>query len=561
MAETLPSAQHPTPEPATARSTLARTVTENSSALQGWTAGSWRVERRLRRGRVADAFLVRASDNEEARVLRLLHPVHVADARTVSRCLDEARALLRPPHPALAPVVDAGQLPDGRVYLVSEEATALTLPERWADPTVDALVLLTEEVAPALDALHARGITHGHLDAEALLVEPSRLAGTGFGLFQPEGAGDWTGAREPGRRLDLLMLGRTLLKLIGEGGGRLRAVLERSASDEDAAAFPSAVALARSMRVAFDADPMGETRHVPGPRPPTPLAAEETVPRAVGPYRIVGKLGAGAMGRVFCAEREGRKVALKLLRKEHLRSRTLLDRFFREARAVNKIQHPHIVEVVEVGEERGAEGLESAYCVMELLEGKTLGALFREQTLRVERTVEIVAQVCEALEAAHAVGVVHRDVKPDNIFVAQRRGKDWVKLLDFGIAKLLPGGPDAPRVPGTVIGTPNYMAPEQASGAPVDARTDLYALGVVLHELLAGRRPRDRQPNEPFPTHTPGGEPIPPALADVVDRCLQTDPAHRPESAKRMGESLRAALRSSPGLRALSAARSGRRAS
>src|SRR5262249_12055472 len=250
----------------------------------------------------------------------------------------------------------------------------------------------------------------------------------------------------------LLMFGRTLLQLLGEGGGRLRAVLERGACDEDTAAFPSAAALAKSMRVAFDADPMGETRHVPGPRPPTPIAPEETVPRAVGSYKILGKLGAGAMGRVFCAERDGRKVALKLLRKEHLRSRTLLDRFFREARAVGRIRHPHIVEVVEVGDERSREGLESAYCVMELLEGTTLGALFRERSLGLQRTVEILAQVCEALEAAHAVGVVHRDVKPDNIFVAERKGKDWVKLLDFGIAKLLPSGPDAPRLPGTVIG-------------------------------------------------------------------------------------------------------------
>ena len=358
------------------------------------------------------------------------------------------------------------------------------------------------------------------------------------------------------------MLGQTLLQLLGEGGGRLPAVLERSASDEDAAAFPSVAALARSMRVAFEADPMGETRHVPGPRPPAPMTPEESVPRAVGPYRIVGKLGAGAMGRVFSAERDGRRVALKLLRKEHLRSRTLLDCFFREARSVSRIRHPHIVEVLEVGEERGAEGLESAYCVMELLEGKTLGALFREQALGLERTVEILAQVCEALEAAHAVGVVHRDVKPDNVFVCERKGKDWVKLLDFGIAKLLPGGPDAPRLPGTVIGTPNYMAPEQAAGAPVDARTDLYALGVVLHELLAGRRPRVRGEWEPFPSHTPGGEPIPSALVDLVRQCLAADPALRPPSAQRLGLSLRSAARlSSSAARPGTALRPGRRAS
>jgi len=249
------------------------------------------------------------------------------------------------------------------------------------------------------------------------------------------------------------------------------------------------------------------------------------------------------MGRVFRAERDGRPVALKLLRREHLRSRLLLDRFFREARAVSRIRHPHIVEVLDVGEERGPEGLERAYCVMELLEGKTLGALFRERALDVARVVEIGAQVCEALEAAHATGVIHRDVKPDNVFVASRRGADWVKLLDFGIAKLLRIGPEMSRTPATVIGTPHYMAPEQTTGAPVDGRADLYALGVVLYELLAGRRPgRVRGAPEALPTVTPGGEPIPPALVRPVLDCLQQDPANRPPSAAALRLALRAAL-------------------
>ena len=522
-------------------------MSSNGNALEGWTAGRWQVERRLRRGRVADAFQVRGPDGE-GRVLRLLHPVHVVDARAVSRCLDEARALLYPPHPGIVAVEDAGQLPDGRIFLVAEDSELPLHVDLHPHPRPDDLVRIAEEVAPALDALHARGLLHGHLDVDALVGEPARLTGVGFGVFQGGTTQEWTGGRDPGRRVDQGLLGRLLLALAGEGPEwtGIRAVLERCISVDDALPFPSVTVLARALRNTCVSDPLAETRHVPGPPPALAARARESVPSAVGPYRVLGLLGEGAMGRVFRAERDGRAVALKLLRREHLRSRLLLDRFFREARAVSRIRHPHIVEVIEVGEERGPEGLERAYCVMELLEGKTLGALFRERALDVARTVEIGQQVCEALEAAHATGVVHRDVKPDNIFVVPRKGEDWVKLLDFGIAKLLRVGPEMSRTPATVIGTPHYMAPEQASGAPVDGRTDLYALGVVLYELLAGRRPgRIRGAPEPLPAQTPGGEAISPALARPILASLAADPTNRPVSAAALRAALRAAV---PGL-------------
>jgi serine/threonine protein kinase len=519
-------------------------VSSNGNALEGWTAGRWQVERRLRRGRVADAFQVRGPDGE-SRVLRLLHPVHVVDARAIARCLDEARALLYPPHPGIVPVDDSGQLPDGRVYLVGEDAELPLALEVQEGLRPDAVVRIAEEIAPALDALHARGLLHGHLEVDSLVGDPPRLAGVGFGVFQGGTTQEWTGGRDPGRRVDQGLLGRLLLALAGQGPewAGIRAVLERCTSVDDALPFPSVSVLSRALRSACGSDPMAETRHVPGPPPTMALRATESVPATVGPYRVQGLLGEGAMGRVFRAERDGRQVAVKLLRGEHLRSRLLLDRFFREARAVSRIRHPHIVEVLEVGEERGPEGLERAYCVMELLEGKTLGALFRERALDVARIVEIAAQVCEALEAAHATGVVHRDVKPDNVFVASRRKGDWVKLLDFGIAKLLRVGPEMSRTKATVIGTPHYMAPEQASGDPVDGRTDLYALGVVLYEMLAGRRPgRVRGGPEPLPADTPGGEPIPRALARPILSCLETDPANRPASAAALRTALREAV-------------------
>ncbi|HVP61742.1 MAG TPA: serine/threonine-protein kinase [Myxococcaceae bacterium] len=540
-------------------------MSSNGNALEGWTAGRWQVERRLRRGRVADAFQVRGPEGE-GRVLRLLHPVHVVDAQAIARCLDEAKALLHPPHPGIVPVEDAGQLPDGRVYLVGEDSELPLHLELRSGLRPDELVCIAEQLAPALDALHARGLLHGHLGVDSLVGEPPRLTGVGFGVFQGGATQEWTGGRDPGRRVDQGLLGRLLLALAGEGPAwaSVRAILDRCTSVDDALPFPSVTVLARVLRGACESDPLAETRHVPGPPPSMAVRAGESAPATVGPYRVLGLLGEGAMGRVFRAERDGRPVALKVLRREHLRSRLLLDRFFREARAVSRIRHPHIVEVIEVGEERGAEGLERAYCAMELLEGKTLGALFRERALDVARTVELASQVCEALEAAHATGVVHRDVKPDNVFVVSRRGGDWVKLVDFGIAKLLRIGPEMSRTPATVIGTPHYMAPEQASGAPVDGRTDLYALGVVLYEMLAGRRPgRVRGAPEPLPLETPAGEPIPHGLVRPILDCLSADPAARPQSAAALRAVLRATMAAvTPGTsRPAPALRPGRKAS
>src|SRR5262249_12630342 len=177
------------------------------------------------------------------------------------------------------------------------------------------------------------------------------------------------------------------------------------------------------------------------------------------------------------------------------------------------------------------------------LEGRSLTELLARERPSVARSVGIIRQVCSALQAAHDVGVIHRDVKPDNLFVLERDGSDFVKVLDFGVAKLAtPLGGDRPlttTVEGTIVGTPAYMAPEQATGGSADARTDLYAVGVVLYELLAGHPPFQApafgqlvaqvltSPPPRLPSHIPGGDRIPSALAAVIRRALAKDPADR----------------------------------
>jgi serine/threonine-protein kinase len=284
----------------------------------------------------------------------------------------------------------------------------------------------------------------------------------------------------------------------------------------------------------------------PGPAP----VPDDTVPRVgggaaltagvregelLGAYELIGRLGEGGMGEVYLARhvRLGRQVAIKLLKRELAGLPDVVRRFFQEARLVNEIDHPHIVQILDFVEEPGR-----AYCVMELLEGHTLAELdAREGPLRLARVCRVMAQVCDALDAAHRRGVVHRDVKPENIFVTRGAdGADFAKVLDFGIAR---DGAEASRTQhGLVLGTPRYMAPEQAAGRAVDARADLYAVGLMLFETLSHQSTAAVAPTPV--TRTAAGEPVPAALGELVTSCLALDPTARPASAAEVARVLRA---------------------
>ncbi len=208
-----------------------------------------------------------------------------------------------------------------------------------------------------------------------------------------------------------------------------------------------------------------------------------------GRYAVQSLIGQGGFGAVYKARHTGTgdTVALKLLRTEQAGSAEAVGRFQREAAATASLRQPHTVRVFDFGQTEGSE----LFLAMEFLEGKTLAeALERESPMSPERLVHIATQVLKALAEAHSKGIIHRDLKPDNIFLTQIFGEDdFVKVLDFGIAKSLATDDGMRTATGVIIGTPPYMSPEQARGSGVDHRTDLYSLGCILYEGLTGKVP------------------------------------------------------------------------
>src|SRR6266545_1548916 len=457
--------------------------------------------------------------------------------------------------------------------------------ERGPLPLARALDVAVQ-ISSGLAAAHRRGIVHGDVKPGNILVSPGeRVKVVDFGIGQLEEAPGATPYRSPEQlrgepvdaRSDIWSLGAVLFEMLtGKGlfqDDSDREPVQRILEDaplplaERLIRVPLAVqriverALAKSPNARYatieemSADLLAiDTTGIPDDVAP---ALDETVTNvqlAAGPPRLSGRtvshfrigepLGSGGMGVVYQAEdtRLGRPVALKFLAPERVRDPAAKVRFFTEARAASALDHSNLCTILEVGESE--DGL--LFLAMPRYDGESLERRIARGPMPVEQALDLAVQAASGLAKAHQHGIIHRDVKPDNLFVTR---DGVVKILDFGIAKL--AGEVGPTRAGTALGTPSYMAPEQMRGEPVDARADVWSLGVVLYEMLAGRRPfvggtgaavvHSVLHDAPEPlTHL--RPELPAELHRVLSRMLAKDPEQRYANAAEALAGLRSAL-------------------
>lgn len=265
-------------------------------------------------------------------------------------------------------------------------------------------------------------------------------------------------------------------------------------------------------------------------------------PEKYGRYKLISELGRGTMGVVYKAHdpQIDRMVALKILRPDRVVSKDFVVRFLREAKAIGRISHPNIVTVYDVGQDHG-----TIYIAMEYLEGRPLDKVIKGRKIPVDTTIEMCVQVAEALGYAHSKGITHRDIKPSNIILTPEK---QIKLTDFGIARIEDPNTAQQTQAGDILGTPVYMAPEQVKGQKADGRTDLYALGVIVYEMVVGKRPFGGGNIAAIfqsITHDPPVDPMDAGyidnrpLADLILKSLAKNPPDRFQTGAAMADALK----------------------
>jgi serine/threonine protein kinase/Flp pilus assembly protein TadD len=389
------------------------------------------------------------------------------------------------------------------------------------NPNIDQPSKRTSRVPPALDAIVLR----------ALAVDPAARYQTAEEMRAA--LAEFLATEAPAT--DAARMASFLRDLFGEEIER-----ERSDRDEAVAKIPDLMRAADAPAASAAHAPthlaLGAERPAPGAGPGGSVGLGTVLD---GRYKIRSLIGEGGMGRVYEAEHAeiGKRVAVKILHPVYSRTPEVVERFRREARAASRIGHPNIVDVTDSG--TTTDG--SVYFVMEYLEGVELADIIdREGALAVPRALEIAIQICRALAAAHAAGIIHRDLKPENIFIVAREGTaEFVKVLDFGIAKsaeLEEKRSERLTHPGMAMGTPEYMAPEQAAGKPADFRVDIYAAGAILYEMLTGVPPYDGENFMEILSKKANEPPVPPrvlrpdvseVVEQVVLKAMARDPAER----------------------------------
>lgn len=577
--------------------------------------------RKLADGSAAEAFLARDGSSQSRVVLEVIRPELCEDMELYGRFLDEAKRRRQLKHPHLLRLQTAGCDESGRVYVATEPVDGEHLGS-WllanGPLSPSQLVRVVLPICEALEYLHERGLVHGHLRPSNVFLFGSgarlsaKLLDTGLTLFRSTRSVESPSTRvlvEPeylcperirGSRANALsdvygmgvlmyeaLCGRPPFSApepsitrtrhleqqppaLPSRAERLETIVLRCLAKEPSRRYPSIGALRQAL--AWHA---GDSASISGPRTidsselvdldsqtGLPVIEGEPLEERIGSYELGALLGQGGMGEVYLGRHAllGRTVALKLLKPDLADDPAQLKRFFLEGQAIARINHPHIVELFDFVEEPKELG-GRVYYVMEALQGRTLRQEMKAAPLNLERGLRIVRQVCSALGAAHQAGVVHRDVKPENVFLT-RKGDlgDFVKLLDFGVAKLKAPSPRFAHATqaGIVVGTPSFMAPEQALGEPVDARADVYSVGTILYAIVCGHPPFQAsglgpllakvvtKPAPPLPERSASGEPVPEALRALVAKCLQKAPSDRVQSMAELDGALSELLRRRP---------------